>query len=86
MGVGSSDVLPWLIPLTIASFLSYGIIYSQELFNPQGDLLDTISGIFGLLTFSGANLPVWLSFVFGFAIYLPWAYVIYDLVNEGVPG
>lgn len=86
MGVGSSDILPWLIPLTLGAFLSYGIIYNQELFNPGGDVLDIIAGIFSTLTFTGADLPVILIVILNFIIYIPWIYVIYDLVAEGVPG
>lgn len=86
MGVGSSDVLPWLIPLTLAAFLSYGIIYSQELFNANGDLLDIVTGIFNLVTFSGNDFPLFLTVILNFIIYVPWAYVLYDLLAEGVPG
>lgn len=74
------------MPLTLAAFLGYGIIYSQELFNAEGDLIELVGGIFNLLTFTGADFPIVLTVILNFVIYVPWAYVLYDLISEAVPG
>lgn len=88
MALNSSNTFRWLLPLTLAVYLSYAIIFGEaisESFATQ-DPGEFISAIFSFVILNTGGMPFWLGFSLFLFVSLPWMFILLEVILDAIPG